>query len=134
MELQSCECHVCEQLHKKLPPLVFNNLDTESPVSSTNLTIGDTPNIALVSEELTSSDITNDATIPTLVIDEPTSSDITDDATIPTQVIDDPTSSDITDDATIPTLVIDEATSPAVTQLTPRRSERARKPLQKLNL
>ena len=75
MEVQRCDCYLCEDLRKNLPQLVFKDLETENPVSS-----------AVCAEpDLTSS-------TSTLVVDDPMSSDNTEDATIPTLVIDETTS------------------------------------------
>ena len=96
---------------------MFNELESENRV----------PGAVCHETNLTSS-------TSTLVVDEPMLADNTMDATIPTLIIDETMSSDNTEDATIPTLVIDETTSPIVNQLFTRRSERMRKPIQKLNL
>ena len=115
MELQSCECALCEALHKKFQPPVFKESENTVPID-----VCHEPN-------LTSS-------TSTLIIDEPTSPDNTMDTTIAPLIIDEPMSSDNTEVATIPTLVVDETTSPIVNQLFTRRSDRTRKPIQKLNL
>ena len=112
MELQPCE-----EVHKNIQPLVFNDLESENP----------NPSAVCHETNLTSS-------TSTLVVDEPMPADNTMDATIPTLIIAETMSSDNTEDATIPTLVIDETTSPIVNQLFSRRSDRVRKPIQKLNL
>ena len=130
------EIQLCEDVHKNLQPLVFNDLDSENRVPGA---VCDEPNFTsststLIIDEATSPDNTMDASTSTLVIDETISSDITVDATIPTQIIDEAMSSDNTNDNTMPKLVTDETTSSDVSQVTPRRSERARKPIQKLNL
>ena len=117
MEIQHCECHLCEEVHKNIQPLVFNDLDTENPVARV---VCDEPN-------LTSS-------TSTLIIAEATSPDNTMDASTSTIVIDETISSDNAEVATIPTQLIDETKSPTVNQLFTRRSDRARKPIQKLNL
>ena len=115
MELQSCECALCEDLRKKLSPLVFKESENSRPSA-----VYDEP-------KLTSS-------TATLIIDEATSPDNTEVAAIAPLIIDEPISSDNTEVATIPTVVIDETTSPIVNQLFSRRSDRVRKPIQKLNL
>ena len=117
MEIQHCECHLCEEVHKNIQPLVFNDLDTENPV----------PSGVCHEPDLTSS-------TSTLVIAEATSPDNTMDASTSTIVIDETISSDNAEVATIPTQLIDETKSPTVNQLFTRRSDRARKPIQKLNL
>ena len=101
MEIQHCECNLCEDLRKNIQPLVFKDLESENHI----------PGAVCDEPSLTSS-------TPTVIIDETISSDITMEATIPTLIIDDPMSSDNTDDNAIPKLVIDETTSPTVTHVT----------------
>ena len=73
MDLQRCECALCEDLHKKFQPLVFKESENTVPSAvchEPNLTNSTS---TLIIDEPTSPANTEVAAIPTLVIDETTS-------------------------------------------------------------